>query len=126
MQDAPQDMTLDEDRSFHEALGEGQARLNDLVERRHLYFEHIDEGHKAVIVCALRNCGCCVRVEASHCRTLICKKSRLLERREDGTLWRLYPGGGQDPKLYTGPTKIDGRAFGQDEQALARRRGQGG
>lgn len=95
------------------ALGAMQSIINDLIDEGRLLLEDAEEGHKRVIVCAARNCGCCVRLEACNSHTLICKKYRLLERREDGALSRVF-NLSHEPEAYDGPSKIDGRGWGTE------------
>lgn len=101
-------------------LGAMQLILNDLVESGRLVLEHVEEGHKRVIVCAVRSDGRSIRIEACHCPTLVCDRQRLLELAEDGSLTRVF-GANNSPEPYGGPRRLDGRGWGEDLQA--RRKG---
>ncbi len=95
------------------ALGASQMIINELVENARLVLEDAKEGHKRVIVCAVRTCGCCIRVEACNSHVLVCKKSRLLEIAEDGSLHRVF-GANNSPEPYDGPMQLDGRGWGTE------------
>lgn len=94
-------------------LGAAQIMINDLIDEGCLLLEDAEGGHKRVLVCAIQSCGLRVRIEACHSRTLECRRERLLERREDGALFRVFHTS-HEPEAYEGPTEVDGRGWGTE------------